>query len=103
MTALVVTNSSCLKLSRTAIKADKQKDNLLNWLQVYFTRNRERRLKSKKAQPTAAPEISPPLKNPWHSLREAKEKSGGKRPKSQNCTVLAQLYDQARTYFQQEV
>ena len=60
-------------------------------------------LKSKKAQPTAAPEISPPLKNPWHSLREAKEKSGGKRPKSQNCTVLAQLYDQARTYFQQEV
>ena len=46
-------------------------------------------LKSKKAQPTAAPEIYPPLKNPWHSLREAKEKSGGKRPKSQNCTVLA--------------
>ncbi len=46
-------------------------------------------LKSKKAQPTAAPAISPPLKNPWHSLREAKEKSGGKRPKSQNCTFLA--------------
>ena len=32
-------------------------------------------LKSKKAQPTAAPAISPPLRNPWHSLREAKEKA----------------------------
>ena len=58
-------------------------------------------LKSKKAQPAAAPEISPPPKNPWHSLREAKEKSGAKRPKSQNCTFLARLYAEARTHFAQ--
>jgi hypothetical protein len=32
-------------------------------------------LKTKKAQPTAAPEISPPLKNPWHALRATKEKA----------------------------
>ena len=32
-------------------------------------------LKSKKAQPTAAPEISPPLKNIWFALRATKEKT----------------------------
>jgi DNA invertase Pin-like site-specific DNA recombinase len=46
-------------------------------------------LKTKKAQPTAASEISPPLKNPWNALRATKEKSGGKRPKSQLCQCLA--------------
>ena len=46
-------------------------------------------LKSKKAQPTAAPKIPPPLKNPWHSLREAKEKAAHSRHNSEISLVLA--------------
>ena len=46
-------------------------------------------LKSKKAQPTAAPEISPSLKNPWHSLREAKEKAAHAGDQTQKSFLLA--------------
>ncbi len=46
-------------------------------------------LKSKKAQPTAAPEISPPLKNPWSALRATKEKTALSRRNSEICLLLA--------------
>ena len=37
--------------------------------------NRQRRLKTKKAQPAAAQNVSPPLKNHWSALRATKEKA----------------------------
>ncbi len=46
-------------------------------------------LKSKKAQPTAAPAISPPLKKPWHSLREAKEKAAHADDQIQKSFLMA--------------
>lgn len=45
-------------------------------------------LKSKKAQPTAAPNISPPLENPWFALRATKEKTAHLRRNSNFCTFL---------------
>ena len=58
-------------------------------------------LKSKKAQPTTAPEISPPLKNPWSALCATKEKAALAGDDFQKSFFLAPLYDEARTYFQQ--
>ena len=58
-------------------------------------------LKSKKAQPTAAPAISPPLRNPWYSLREAKEKAAHAGDQIQKSFLVARLYNEARTHFQQ--
>ena len=55
-------------------------------------------LKSKKVQPTAALEISPP-KNIWVLLRKTKEKTGENRPKSPICSKMVTFYDYARTYF----
>ena len=45
-------------------------------------------LKSKKARPAAAPNISPPLKNPWLALRATKEKTAHLRRNSDFSTFL---------------
>jgi hypothetical protein len=42
----------------------------------------------KKAQPTAAPEISPPLKNIWFALRATKEKTALARRNSDFFPIL---------------
>jgi DNA invertase Pin-like site-specific DNA recombinase len=57
-------------------------------------------LKSKKAQPTAAPEISPP-KNIWFLLRKTKEKAARMGDDFDFCTFLVEFYDSARTYFEE--
>jgi hypothetical protein len=59
-------------------------------------------LKSKKAQPTAAPEISPPSENPWFLLRKTKEKTALVRRNSDFFPILVSLYDKARTYFEEK-
>ena len=58
-------------------------------------------LKSKKAQPTAAPEISPPLKNIWFALCATKEKTAQRAAHSDFLPILVSLYDKARTYFEE--
>lgn len=50
-------------------------------------------LKSKKAQPTAAPNISPPLKNPWFALRATKEKTAHSRRNSDFVPNLVRHID----------
>ena len=57
-------------------------------------------LKSKKAQPTAAPEAPPPSENIWFLLRKTKEKTALVRRNSDFCPILVSLYDKARTYFE---
>ena len=46
-------------------------------------------LKSKKAQGAAAPEISPPLKNPWSALRATKEKAAHAGDQIQKSFLVA--------------
>ena len=99
MTASVVLKLEKTSLSETAIKRHKDSLFKLEYIAI-IPKTAERRLKSKKAQPTAAPKNSPPLKNPWHSLREAKEKAALAGDDFQICTFVAPLYDEARTYFQ---
>ena len=57
-------------------------------------------LKNKKAQPTAAPEISPPSENIWVLLRKTQEKIARMGEVSSKSLVLVELYNQARTYFE---
>jgi hypothetical protein len=60
--------------------------------------NRPWRLKSKKAQPTAAPAISPPCAI-WVLLRKTLEKTGATRLKSLESPILVEFYNSARTHF----
>ena len=55
-------------------------------------------LKSKKAQPTAALEISPPF-GIWVLLRKTLEKQALARLNSLKNTFLVEFYNSARTYF----
>ena len=55
-------------------------------------------LKSKKAQPTAAPAISPPCAI-WVLLRKTLEKTGATRLKSLESPILVEFYNSARTHF----
>ena len=48
-------------------------------------------LKTKKAQPTAAHEISPPSENIWFLLRKTKEKRALSRPISEFCPFLVRM------------
>jgi hypothetical protein len=57
-------------------------------------------LKTKKAQPTAAPTAFPP-KNIWTALRAAKEKAALSGDISAKSCNLVSIYNEARTYFQQ--
>ena len=45
-------------------------------------------LKSKKAQPTAAPKTSPPSENTWSVLRTAKQKTAQNAPKIEKSLLL---------------
>ena len=72
----------------------------LNCVQYQYIKNRQWRLKNKKAQPTAAPEISPPSKNIWVLLRKTQEKIARMGEVSSKSLVLVELYNQARTYFE---
>jgi hypothetical protein len=56
-------------------------------------------LKTKKAQPTAAQNISPPKKNQWTALRAARQLVAS-QPESCN---LVELYNEVRTHFQRNV
>jgi len=100
MTALVVTNLSCLKLTRTAIKADKQKRQLvIGYTLIVPNQNRQWRLKTKQAQPTAAHfSVSPP-ENIWLALRAAKEKTAHLRRNSDFVPCLVDFYNEIQTYF----
>jgi len=68
-------------------------------LQLYQTITGYAGLKTKKAQPTAAQNVSPPLKNPWFALRATKEKKALSRRNSEFSPFLVPLYDEARNYF----
>jgi uncharacterized coiled-coil protein SlyX len=59
-------------------------------------------LKTKKAQPTAAQNISPPLKNQWTALRAALQLAASRR-KIEKSFLMVPLYDEARTYFERNV
>ena len=56
-------------------------------------------LKSKKAQPTAAPEIPPPLKNPWSVLRTATEKAARSGDLSAKSIILGRMMGLEPTAF----
>ena len=58
-------------------------------------------LKTKKAQPTAAQTVSPPLKNQWTALRAARQLAA-KRLKIEKSFLLVSLYDEVRTYFEEK-
>lgn len=58
-------------------------------------------LKSKKAQPTAAQNASPPLKNQWTALHAARI-SGATRRHLEKSFSLVPLYNEARTYFEEK-
>jgi hypothetical protein len=58
-------------------------------------------LKSKKAQPTAAPKTSPPSENIWLLLRKTKEKRAQMRSISEKSFLMVSLYDKARTHFEE--
>ena len=60
--------------------------------------NRPWRLKSKKAQPTAAPAIAPTCAI-WVLLRKTLEKTGATRLKSLESPILVEFYNSARTHF----
>jgi len=55
-------------------------------------------LKTKKAQPAAAPTVAHPLKNQWTALRAARQLAA-KRLKIEKSFSLVALYSKARTYF----
>jgi hypothetical protein len=54
-------------------------------------------VKTKKAQPTAAPNVSPPKKNQWTALCAARQLVAS-QPESCN---MVELYNEVRTYFQE--
>ena len=58
-------------------------------------------LKSKKAQPTAAPNAALPPENIWVLLRKTKEKIARMGDNSAKSCNLVSIYDQARTYFEE--
>jgi len=58
------------------------------------------RLKNKQAQPTAAPEISPPSENIWVLLRKTQEKIAHAGDNSSESSILVEFYNSARTYFE---
>ena len=60
-------------------------------------------LKNKKAQPLAAPEISPPSENIWFLLRKTKEKIARMGDNSDFSQILVEFYNEARTHFQENV
>jgi len=66
----------------------------------YTRKNRLWRLKTKKAQPAAAPTVAHPLKNQWTALRAARQLAA-KRLKIEKSFSLVPLYDEARTYFEE--
>jgi hypothetical protein len=53
--------------------------------------------------PTTVPEISHSLKNPWSALLISKEKAARAGDDFQKSFLVAQLYDDARTYFQENI
>jgi hypothetical protein len=67
-------------------------------LQLYQTKTGYAGLKTKKAQPAAAQNVSPPLKNQWTALRAARI-SGATRRHLEKSFLMVPLYDEARTYF----
>ena len=71
----------------------------MSWLLLHFTKQKPLlAVKTKKAQPTAAQNVSPP-KNIWLALRAAKEKTAHLRRNSDFSPFLVCLYNEARTYF----
>jgi CRISPR/Cas system CSM-associated protein Csm2 small subunit len=58
-------------------------------------------LKSKKAQPTAAPNAALPPENIWVLLRKTKEKTAQRAANSDISPFLVELYNSARTYFEE--
>jgi len=68
---------------------------------LYFTRNRQWRLKTKQAQPTAAHYSFSPPENIWLALRATKEKRALSHSVSENCPFMVDFYNQVQTYFQQ--
>jgi hypothetical protein len=98
MTALAVPNLSCLKLTRTAIKAGKQKRQLVIGYKAIIPQNRLRR-SNKKARLLPRPEAHSPQENIWLLLRKTKEKAARMGGNSEKSLLLAHLYNEARTYF----
>ena len=58
-------------------------------------------VKTKKAQPTAGQNVSPPLKNPWFALCATKEKAARMGDQFNFVSSLVSFYDKARTYFEE--
>ena len=58
-------------------------------------------LKTKKAQPLAAQNVSPPLKNHWSALRATKEKAARQGDQFHFVPILGHFYNEVRTYFEQ--
>jgi hypothetical protein len=61
-------------------------------------KNRQWRLKTKKAQPAAAQTVSPP-KNIWVLLCKTLEKTARTGGNSEKSFSVVPLYNEARTYF----
>ncbi|MBP9853141.1 hypothetical protein KBC77_04110 [Candidatus Saccharibacteria bacterium] len=56
----------------------------------------------KKAQPTAAPNAFLSPENIWSALRAAKEKTAQRAADSDFSPFLVELYNSARTYFEEK-
>jgi hypothetical protein len=59
-------------------------------------------VKTKKAQPTAAQNVSPPLENPWFALRATKEKAAHSGDQFNFLPFVVSFYDKVRTYFEEK-
>jgi len=66
---------------------------------IISRKNRLRRLKTKKAQPTAAQNSFLPPENIWLLLRKTKEKAARSGDQFNFLPSLVPLYDEARNYF----
>ena len=75
----------------------------MDWLLFHFTTNTAACGGNKKVRlsPLKIPNLPP--ENIWVWLRQALEKTGATHLKSLENPNLAHFYDQARTYFQQNV
>jgi hypothetical protein len=69
---------------------------------LHYTKNRQWRLKTKKAQPTAAQSSFLPPENIWSALRAAKEKTAQRAANSDFSPFLVRFYNLARTYFEEK-
>ena len=118
MTALAVTNLSCLKLTRTAIKAGKQKRQLVIGYKTIISQNRLRRTKKRgscralKPIPpkktfglrSAQPKKKPPIRATilkkvysWRTSTTRLEPILWQKAENKNCTSPAACYSKAVT------